>query len=202
MFNMDAIHRIYGTGNDEQLLVGAYNGLASLTTFIGDGGTRRPVKFPLSPVIIEELKSQLRKIIDAAPGTRTALIKNNYDPESKKFEKGTVLIVGKDDKQMIYLDIQDKGMSTAMRFYLTATKVFQVGSEEMTDPQRSAMETRAFVEVVLDKMLPSAIIGSRDATRMAASAKQFKNNKNKGGGPAQKKGTPTLDQLDENLFGE
>jgi hypothetical protein len=197
MVNTDKIHVIYGAEKGQTLALSAYNGTASFTTFMKDGNRNRPVKFPLTPSLIDRMKQELKKLLTGAPGTRISFVRNTYDSTNKKYEKDVVLILGKDEKQIIYFDIQDKKMSQPARFYLQTPKAIQIGSDIMTDTDRSIMETSGFINVVLGTILPTAIIASRDAARMKEASDKFMNGGgNKGGGSNYTKSEPSFSSSD------
>jgi hypothetical protein len=169
MIDTNGIYRLFGKEKGQNLALGAYNGLASFSTFVNG----KPVKFPLSVSSIQALKNTCHELLEASPGSTKAFIHNEWDVEAKKFNKSAILILGKDESGIYYMDFQGKGMGEPIRYPILASKGFQIGSEALDDKSRSKLAFEGFCNVVLDKLLPEAIIASRDAERMAQAKTKF-----------------------------
>jgi hypothetical protein len=169
MIDTNGIYRLYGKEKGQSLVLSAYNGLASFAMFING----KPVKFPLSVSSIQALKNTCQELLEASPGTTKAFIHNEWDNDNKQFAKSSILIMGKDEFGVYYIDFQGKGMGEPIRYPILSSKGFQIGSEALDDKSRSKLAFEGFCNVVLDKLLPEAIIVSRDAERMAQAKTKF-----------------------------
>jgi hypothetical protein len=173
---LNGIYKLYTERpNTDTLTIGCYNGIPSITVFAK--GIEGPAfRLPLNNALIMAIKTVLKKIIEGGPNVRTSIQKNRWDSNAKRMESDGVLVFGKDEKNIIYIDVSGANLKTPVRFNFMMPKSVSVGSDNMDDATRSRLDATAFVEEFLDKQLPIAIIMSRDAESMKAAA-----NKRSGG---------------------
>lgn len=192
--NTNSIHTLYAPGGKETANFGCYNGYFSVTVFSKD--QRGPVtKMTFSPILITAMRDAFTKAMAGSPGTRVAIMKSNWNQDAKRSEPGTTIIIGKDDAMIIYFAIKDPAMAEPLRFPLSFPKSITVSSEEMDDAARSNFATKSFIMEILDRQVPMAIIGSRDAEAMKKTRTNFNGNSgggNSGGGSYQSNANPGM----------
>lgn len=181
MFNTNGIWRLNGPRDSNvSLSLGCYQGMASLTMFRGPGNP--PVQFRLIAQTVYKIKEFLTEIINGGPNTRTSISSSKYNQQERKYEPDVTVVLGKDEKNMIHIDITHRSMSEPARFYFTTPKSLTYGGTEMNDADRSKLAALTFIDQTLSKELPIALAHSRDAEDMKQRSNKFSNNRSGGGG--------------------
>lgn len=159
----------------EQFKLSIWNGRIDVAVFGGNGGApifKQGLSFD-QKVMVEKLLTDIKT---AAPGTKKAIVFQRWD-ESRKYVTDGTMVVGKDDKQVIYFEFQfsNNGNSKCLRFDARCAATVSMGVEPMADSSKSAVR----IEAVLDWMKHYAPMA------MLLSARKFQaggNNNNRGGG--------------------
>jgi uncharacterized membrane protein YgcG len=164
----------------EELNIGVFNGKLSLTIFSGQGAP--PVwKQSLSLDATYLFKKLLRTVLASQPGTKKSFTFTRFDQNTKKSVLDSSLVVGKDDKQVFFLEAQftANGSPRTLRFLLKSPAGVSTG-EDYNDAARSTNRLGVIIEYI-DQYLPLAAL-------FTARKAEFQGGGNRGGGGYNKGG--------------
>ena len=142
----------------EQAKLNIWNGRVDLAVFGGNGGA--PIfKKALSYDGIVILRKRLKDIQSAQPGTRQPIVFQSWDTEAKKFNTDGTLIIGKDDKQVVFLEFQfsNNGNPKCIVFDAKCPTSVSTGIEPMSDSAKSAVRVEAML-MWLDSYIHNAML--------------------------------------------
>jgi hypothetical protein len=162
----------------EQLSISVFNGRAGLTVWPPRESNTRGVVFKqnFTPEAQLLFKRALRNTADATPGTRNSLLFNKWDSEAKKFIPEATIVIGKDDKNIFFIELQFQynGNNKVLKFDMYASNAVQNSSEELGFPEKSRLRLDAIIEY-FDTLVPIAQI---------ITGRKFVPKPNSSGGPA------------------
>lgn len=150
-YNLNGLWQASSTGSQETLSISYYQGNASLVIFAkgGGAGSKKPlVKIGLPGPAIIKLRSMLKQMLDAQPGTRKTFEQKIYDRDSKQFRLGTGLIFSKDEKRVFTLEVTNKSLQSAITFKLLAGNSFATDGNDLSDEERSKLKLLELIEVL------------------------------------------------------
>ena len=149
------------------LNMGVWQGNASLTVF---ANRAQAARIPMSRTFQVALASDLQKLLGGKPNDKNTFNFTKWDPDTKKSNPLGSVVVGRDDKAMIYIGVVSPGHSP-MKFVLKSPISFDK-SEPMSDIQRSELATLTLIaQLTVD--IPHAILLTsfkRDMGRGAGTA--------------------------------
>lgn len=123
------------------LSIGVYQGNASLVVF---SNKQLAAKFSFPRSFITKLKLQMISLISAAPGTKVNFTFSKWDADAKKSITIGNLIVGKDDKSILFFGVQVPN-HPSMKFPMKSQISFDL-SEPMSDPDRSVLAAQTIID--------------------------------------------------------
>lgn len=150
-YNLNGLWQASSTGSQETLSISYYQGNASLVIFAkgGGAGSKKPlVKIGLPGPAIIKLRSMLKQMLDAQPGTRKTFEQKIYDRDSKQFRLGTGLIFSKDEKRVFTLEVTNKSLQSAITFKLLAGNSFATDGNDLSDEERSKLKLLELIEIL------------------------------------------------------
>lgn len=150
-YNLNGLWQASSTGSQETLSISYYQGNASLVIFAkgGGAGSKKPlVKIGLPAPAIIKLRSMLKQMLDAQPGTRKTFEQKIYDRDSKQFRLGTGLIFSKDEKRVFTLEVTNKSLQSAITFKLLAGNSFATDGNDLSDEERSKLKLLELIEIL------------------------------------------------------
>lgn len=150
-YNLNGLWQASSTGSQETLSISYYQGNASLVIFTkgGGAGSKKPlVKIGLPAPAIIKLRSMLKQMLDAQPGTRKTFEQKIYDRDSKQFRLGTGLIFSKDEKRVFTLEVTNKSLQSAITFKLLAGNSFATDGNDLSDEERSKLKLLELIEIL------------------------------------------------------
>lgn len=150
-YNLNGLWQTSSAGSQETLSISYYQGNASLVIFARGGGTgtRKPlVKIGLPIPAVLKLRSILKQLLDAQPGTRKTFEQQIYDKDSKQFRLGTGLVFSKDEKRIFTLEVTNKSLQSAITFKLLSSNSFATDGNTLTDEERSKLKVLELLEVL------------------------------------------------------
>lgn len=134
----------------EQLSLSVFNGRAGLTVWPPRESNTRGVVFKQNFTAEAQLlfKRALRKVADDAPGARNSLLFNKWDGDNKKFTPDATVVIGKDDKNIYFIELQFQynGNNKVLKFDMFASNAVQNSSEELGFPEKSRLRLDAIIE--------------------------------------------------------
>lgn len=159
----------------ESLALSVYSGTVGLAVWGGQQGG--PLfKHTLNPDKRSLVKHHLRKAKEAQPETKFPMIIQKWDADNRKFIKEAVITIGKDEKQVVYIEISFKSGDSGktLRFDLKMSGGVSLGDEPMADSTKSIFKVNALLEW-FEEMVPVACV-------LTGKKGQFGGNKSGGGG--------------------
>jgi hypothetical protein len=123
------------------LSIGVFKGNASLVVF---SNKSLAAKFSLSRDLISAIRKKLISTVTAAPGTKVVLNFSKFDPDQKKWISTGALVIGKDDKSMVYFGVTAPN-TPAMKFPMKTAPSFDF-SEPLSDPDKSILKAETVIE--------------------------------------------------------
>lgn len=133
------------------LIIGVYQKNASLAVF---SNKKMIARFPFPRTFISMFKHKLEGVMKAAPGTKVNCVFSKYDNDTKKSSGIGNMIIGKDDKSIMYLGIQAPNHPN-MKFLMKTPLSFDL-SDPMSDADRSLVAAQTIVDqLTID--IPNAI---------------------------------------------
>lgn len=167
--SIQRVFSIFGE-NGKTLVFSIFNGFLSSSIYDKNIG-KFVGKMGLNRNTIYAIKEALLLACSNEESNRTYIHKGTYDPEQKKVVQGVSITIGRDESGMIFIDHKDPD-TDAVRFKFTLPKGLNT-STEMTEADKSKLAAKAFVKVILEKLLYAKLALSRDKASM---------NYNSGGG--------------------
>ena len=171
----------------ESIQFSVFRGSMQLTIF---SNKSRAFGQSINPHIKARLKGILKSMPQAQPGSKRSVVVQSWDKESKTRGIACSIIIGKNDKQGIYMEVQWKdqksGQTGAATFDIQSSSFVSSGADPDNDQTLSALG----VEILLDWIDNIAPIG------MVMSGKKFERSSgggsrgynNSGGGSSQASG--------------
>lgn len=159
----------------ERMVLNVYKGRPGFTIFSGNGNARLISKtFNLDALCM--FKRDLKMVRDGQPGTTRTLIFQKWIPEEKKYNTDSSLIIGKDDKNVYYLEVQfqSNGNHKSIRFNMRAVNSVTSSTDESTPSISSSIRMDATICWVEDHV----------PFLMNATAEPYQRNNAPGGGSA------------------
>ena len=150
-YNLNGLWQASSTGSQETLSISYYQGNASLVIFAkgGGAGSKKPlVKIGLPGPAIIKLRSMLKQMLDAQPGTRKTFEQKIYDRDSKQFRLGNGLIFSTDEKRVFTLEVTNKSLQSAITFKLLAGNSFATDGNDLSDEERSKLKLLELIEIL------------------------------------------------------
>ncbi len=144
----------------EQLSISVFNGRAGLTVWPPRESNTRGVVFKqnFTPEAQLMFKRSLRKVADGTT-SRDSLLFNKWDTEAKKFVPEATVVIGKDEKNIYFIELQFQfnGNNKVLKFEMYASNAVQNSSEELGFPEKSRLRLDAIIEY-FDTLVPIAQI--------------------------------------------
>lgn len=178
VFNEMQVPKItaYAKDGKEQLMISVFNGKVNMTIWPGRDSGQSGVMFKQNLNLdgVALLKTLLKKVSAGQPGTKSSLNFQTYNRDTRKYEPGTVIVFGKDEKQVYFFEFQFKhnGNAKSLRFDMKVPNSMSIGSDIMSDAEKSSARMKAFF-TFLEDIAPSA---------MLLSGKKFKGSYNRSSG--------------------
>lgn len=172
-FNLNGLWRATSVSGNESLSISVFNGVASLTMFKKASEQRTPsVKINLTRAVCMGLSDLIKKLIDAQPDTRLTFTQQAFNKETRTYETHTTFVFVKDEKRCYSIEITNKMLSTPAKFVLKCPATFALGSEPLTEEQRSLYELRS-----LHKFIASELSTATFLSRLNMETNQFSRNR-------------------------
>lgn len=195
-FNTNAIWKITSTTGNETMSLSAFNGASSLVVFRKGTESRKPfVKISLPTAGAITIMEILKELLGAQPGVRLPYVQNQYNSETRSFEQGCSLVFCKDERRCYSIELTNRQITTPIKFIFKIPKTFSTGSD-MTDEQRSQCGVKEFI-TYLDKMLPVALMLSRQNMENMSRSRNNNNNRQNNYRPSES----AIPMDDESVFG-
>lgn len=176
-FNLNGTYVLYGEGTDARMSISIFKGKSYVNVFQSNN---KQLSFPLD----KELKYHLCKTLDmvkkASPETRIPIVMTKFNPQIKKREPIVNIVVGKNEKQIMYLEFSCPNTQNFI-FAFKASKNIAVGSTPMGDAESTQIAVDIFINY-LKSQLPMAEFLS---TYSDEDTKGFRPRNNGGGGSYQ-----------------
>ena len=167
----------------ETLNLDMWNGRVQLTVWGAQGGGGPLFKQSMTTDLTSVFKYQLNKIKEAQPETKLPIVISEWKMEEKKYLKKAVITIGKDERQVIYIDASFKrgdGGKT-LRFELKIPNTVALGDEPMKDSTKSLFKVNAILEWFEDIVPLAAILtGKKQAFGNKGGGGGYNNNKSSG----------------------
>lgn len=175
-FNTNKLYNLRSESNQSTLAFSAFAGGTQIAVFKGDytPGTR-PTSIMISPIVRKMLIECFTECIKAAPGAKFPIIMKKWNNEKKTREINNVLIPGKDENGVFFLEVKS-GNSAPEKFPLRGDKNLERSGEMESDSIRSKHEVEALI-MFMKQEWPNAAMMTRFGLQ----------NQNKGGGKPQGK---------------
>ena len=141
----------------EEFIISVWNG--KLQIAVGNGSPGAPIwKQSFAGEGLSILVRTLKSVSQAQPGTKKSLIFQKYDPDQKKNVVDSTIVIGKDDKQLFFIEAQFRanGAPKSIRFTLKAGNTISTG-EDFNDQARSSARL-AYIIDYLEKTVPTAML--------------------------------------------
>ena len=162
----------------EELTIAIYNGRLGFTIF---GPPGKPATWRESigmdfAVLLEQL---LKNVLAGQPGFKVPLIFQKFDPATKKNNVTSTLIIGKDEKQICYIEVQfqSNGSNRTVRFNLKSPGTITTG-ESFNDAARSANRVRTLIYMINNILPVAGVLSDKKQERPAGGGGGY----NRGGG--------------------
>ena len=120
-----------------------------------------------TPDIFILFKKSLVGILSAQPGSRRAITISDWDDNAKKPVPGSTMVIGKDDRNVIYIEIQfkDRGNAKSVKFDLLSSPMVSVGSEPMSPADRSSTRAEGLIDWLTYYYPAASVLTSRKFKR-------------------------------------
>jgi len=144
----------------EQFKIGIWNGRVDIAVFGGNGGA--PIfKQGLGTDQLVMFRKLLTTIKGDAPGTKKPMLFQRWDGDNRKYVTDGTMILGKDEKQVIYFEFQfnSGGGNKVLRFDARCANSVSLGVEPMADSARSGVRVEAILWWI-DNYAPDAMLFS------------------------------------------
>ncbi len=142
----------------EMLKVGVFGGKMDMAVFAGKGGA--PVwKHMLTFDQVVMFKRALEKVLASQAGFKHPLVVQQWNRDEKKFEVRGTIIIGKNDKQVVFIEIQfnANGNHKSLLFEMRAAASLSSGVDPMSDGDKSVVRANALLWWI-DHYLPTAML--------------------------------------------
>jgi hypothetical protein len=136
------------------LQMGVWNGNATITVF---SNRNQVARLPMNRFFLVDMTRQIRKLLIGKPGDKYSWGFTKWDNEAKKSHPVGSLVVGRDDKALIYLGVQVTG-HPPMKFLLKTPISFD-SSTPMSEVDRSDLAAETLIQQ-LTVDIPQAIINT------------------------------------------
>ena len=155
-YNLNRLFRLFSQSGEETLQLGVYNQVSSLVMFRKNTQDNRPVvKTSIDAAARVKLSGMLRELLEATPDTRLSYIQMQYNRDQKSYEPHTTFTFGKDEKNMIYVEVGNKILTPPIKFIFKCSNSFSLGADPLSDQEKSRLHVLSFLET-LEKKLPYA----------------------------------------------
>lgn len=143
-FQFNAVDR-----GPESMTFNVFNGRPGLSIFAGKARLFSQ-SFNLHSLCM--LKKELKQVRDGQPGTTRTLIFQKWIPEEKKYNTQGSLIIGKDDKNVYYLELQfqNNGNHKSIRFNFRSPAGVVSSTDDSNPSISSAIALEAFIMWLTD----------------------------------------------------
>lgn len=175
-FNTSKLYNLRSESNQSTLAFSAFAGGTQISIFKGDYTPgSRPTSIMISPTVRKMLIECFTECIKAAPGAKFPIIMKKWNNEKKTREINNVLIPGKDENGVFFLEVKT-GNGAPEKFPLRGDKNIERSGEMDSDSGRSKHEVEALIMFMKQEWPTSALM-----TRFGLQ------NQQKGGGKPQGK---------------
>jgi len=136
------------------LQIGVWNGNATVTVF---ANRNQVARLPLNRFGLVDLARQLRKILVGKPGDKYSWNFTKWDNETKKSHAIGSLVIGRDEKALIFFGVQAPGHA-GMKFVLKTTMSVD-SSTPMSDVDKSDLAAETIIQqLTID--IPQAMVNT------------------------------------------
>jgi len=175
-FTLKAVDR-----GPESIAFNVFGGRVGFTVWAGGGGSRLlSQNFTLDSLCM--FKRDLKAVRDGQPGITRTLVFQDWDKNEKKWKTASSLIIGKDDKNVYYFEVQfnANGTHKSIRFNLRASASVTSTTDETSPAIASAIRLEAMI-VWIDDHVPFLINATIRPYRPNDNRNQSNSNSNSGG---------------------
>lgn len=171
----------------ERLSFNVFGGRVGFTIFSGNGSNRLNSQ-SLGLDAITMLKRDLVAVRDGQPGTVRTMVFQKWDMDAKKYNTTGNLIIGKDDKNVYYLEIQfnHNGDHKSLRFNMRAVSSVTSSTDEPDERIKSAIRMDALIMWLEDCVPTMMVLTNRPFTRGGGNNQSSNNNTSGAGGDVKK----------------
>lgn len=198
-YKLGKLWKAYSTTGKDQLMLGTFNYATSFTLW--KEGNNRPALKTVIPVhIAMKIVATLKDLMKATPNTRLSIVKMQYDQQSKSYSPDISYVFGKDEKNVMYIEVGNKEVNPPLRFDFRTPGGFSFpGQENVSEADRSMFGVQTFIKI-LEKYVPIAEMLST----WNMQPPKFQGNSGGGGGGSYNRGggapAPSYQQNDGDLF--
>jgi len=144
-FNTSKLYNLRSESNQSTLSFSAFNGTPQISIFKTDFVQgQRPISIMVNPIVRKMLIESFTECIKAAPGAKFPIIIKKWNNEKKTREINHVLIPGKDDNGVFFLEIKS-GTNPPEKFPIRGDKNIEKSGEMESDSARSKHEVEALI---------------------------------------------------------
>lgn len=139
-YDLNGLYKIFSVSGQETLSLSVFSSLATLVVFRKGSQDRRPVvKFNITGAPAMCLSKLIKDLVASQPDTRMPFFQMNYNREQRTYERATSFVFFKDEKKCYGVEITNNVLSTPAKFMFKAPSTFAMGSEPMTEEQKSEL---------------------------------------------------------------
>lgn len=144
-FNTSKLYTLRSESGQSTAQFGAYNGMTQISIFKTEFVSgNRPISIMINSIVRKMLIECFTECIKAAPGAKFPIIIKKWNNEKKTREINSVLIPGKDDNGVFFLDIKS-GNNPPEKFPIRGDKNIEKSGEMESDSTRSKHEIEALI---------------------------------------------------------
>lgn len=155
-FNLNRIFRMFSLSGEETLQLGVYNQVSSLVMFRKNTQDNRPVvRMSIDAAARMNIVNLLKDILDSTPDTRRSFIQMQYNRDQKSYEPHTTFTFGKDEKNLLFVEVGNKILTPPVKFVFKCSNSFTLGADPLSDMEKSKLHVLSFIET-LEKKIPTA----------------------------------------------
>lgn len=154
-FKLGKLWKAYSTSGKDQLMLGTFNYATSFTLW-KEGGSKPALKVVVPVHTAMKIVNTLKDLIKATPNTRLSIVKMAYDAQQKSYHPDISFVFGKDEKNIMYLEVGSKEVAPPLRFNFRTPGGFSFpGQENVNEADRSLFGVQTFIKI-LEQYVPIA----------------------------------------------
>ena len=157
-FNLGNQYVLFSEGTDARLNIGSFRGRSYATVF---QAKNKQLSFMVDKELRYHFCKTLEMIKKASPETRIPIIISKFNPQIKKRETLVTIVFGKNEKQIIYIEINSP-TSHNFTFAFKASKNIAVGSTPMGDAESTQIAVDLFINYLRVQLPMSELLTSSD----------------------------------------